>query len=78
MQGGLELPVEVTVTMENTEKNNVAITKYRDLVTRSYKEPVDGRFEDVTQVLVKATLRSRLRSTKLTTYNVFCLYSLHE
>ena len=52
-QGGLELPVEVTVTMENTEKNNVATTKYRDLVTCSYKEAVDGRFEDVTDTILK-------------------------
>ena len=53
IQGGLELPVEVTATMENTKKNEIAITKYRDLVTHSYREPVDRRFEDVTDTILK-------------------------
>ena len=39
--------------MENTEKNEIAITKYRNLATHSYREPVDGRLEDVTGTLLK-------------------------
>ncbi len=40
MQGGLEIPIKVTVTMKNIPENKQAMTKY--------KEPVDRQFEDVT------------------------------
>ena len=48
VQGGLEIPVEVSVTMTSSETNSVALAKYEELVSQNYKEPVDGNFEDVT------------------------------
>ena len=53
IQDGLKLPEEVTVTLENTDKNDVTITKYSYLLTCSYREPVDGRFEDATDTILK-------------------------
>ena len=69
IQGGLELPVEVTVTMENTEKNEITITKYRDLVTYSYREPVNGRFEDVPDTILKQLNDNESPSASESTWN---------
>ena len=49
VQGGLEIPIRVTVTMEYGSKNKDALTKYASLVARCYKEPVDGNYEDITR-----------------------------
>ena len=49
VQGGLEIPIQVTVKMEYSEKNKDALTKYESLVARYYKEPVDGKYEDITR-----------------------------
>ena len=48
MQGGLEVPIKVTVTMKNTQENKQAMTKYKELIHHLYKEPVDRQFKDVT------------------------------
>ena len=53
IQRGLEIPVEVSVTMISSEKNNAALAKYKELVSQNYKEPVDGKFEDVTDMILK-------------------------
>ena len=50
IQGGLEIPVEVSVMMISSEKNNAALAKYKELVSQNYKEPVDG---DVTDIILK-------------------------
>ena len=49
VQGGLEIPIQVTVKMEYSEKNKDALTKYESLVARYYKESVDGKYEDITR-----------------------------
>ena len=49
VQGGLEIPIKVTVQMEYTSKNKAALTEYDSLVARYYKEPVDGKYEDITK-----------------------------
>ena len=49
VQGGLEIPIQVTVKMEYSEKNKDALTKYESLVAWYYKEPVDGKYEDITR-----------------------------
>ena len=54
VQGGLEIPVTVTVTMDLIEMNQSAIQKYETLVTEKYKEPVDGKFDDVTDPVLGA------------------------
>ena len=39
IQCGLEIPVEVTVTMPYSEKNRAALDKYEELVKKHYPEP---------------------------------------
>ena len=39
--------------MISSEKNNAALAKYKELVSQNYKEPVDGKFEDVTDMILK-------------------------
>ena len=46
VQGGLEIPIEVKVTLDCTDKSQLYIKKYESLVSERYKEPVEGRFED--------------------------------
>ena len=53
VQGGLEIPVEVTIAMDFTSKNEVAIKKCESLVKEKYKEPVQGKFEDVTAAILE-------------------------
>ena len=48
VQGGLEIPIQVTVEMELTKKNRQCLNKYETLVGEKYEEPVDGKFEDAT------------------------------
>ena len=48
VQGGLEIPIKVTVTMKNTPEKKQALKKYKELINHLYKEPVDGQFKDVT------------------------------
>ena len=35
--------------MENTERNRLAIKKYELLTKELYREPVDGKFDDITR-----------------------------
>ena len=53
MQGGLEIPIQVTVEMDLTEKNRQCLDKYETLVGEKYKEPVDGKFEDATDSILQ-------------------------
>ena len=53
VQGGLEIPVEVTVEMDFSEDNKISILKYEALVNERYKEPIDGKFEDATQSILE-------------------------
>ena len=53
VQGGLEIPVQVTVKMDYSPQNKDALFKYESLVEQYYKEPVDGKFEDVTDTVLK-------------------------
>ncbi len=45
VQGGLEIPIKVTMEMDLTERNKLSIEKYEALVKERYKEPVEGKFE---------------------------------
>ncbi len=53
VQGGLEIPVLVTVQMAFDDKNKDVLTKYDKIVYETYKEPIDGRFEDATAAILK-------------------------
>ena len=59
VQGGLEIPIDVTVEMPNCEKNELAIKMFQELVTEKYKEPVNEKFEDAT-----STILARLRGNE--------------
>ena len=48
VQGGLDVQIEVTVTVDCTEKCQLDSKKYESLLCESYKELVEGRFGDAT------------------------------
>ena len=52
VQGGLEIPIKLTIEMEHTEKSQLSIKKYEALIREKYKEPVNGRFEDATAAIL--------------------------
>ena len=56
VQGGLEIPIRVTVTMDLGESNVQVMKKYEDLVNEHYKEPVNGIFDDVTTSVLEALM----------------------
>ena len=53
VQGGLEIPIQVTVEMDLTEKNRQYLDKYETLVGEKYKEPVDGKVEGATDSILQ-------------------------
>ena len=44
IQGGLEIPIQVTVEMDVSEQNVLAIGKYKSLVDEHYEELVDRKY----------------------------------
>lgn len=54
IQGGLEIPVEVDVQMENSSENQQALSKYKTLVAENYHEPVNGKYVDATPDIMKS------------------------
>ena len=53
IQGGLEIPVTVTASMESSSKNIQAVERVKSLVELSCKEPVNGNFNDCSSEIVK-------------------------
>ena len=54
VQGGLEIPVQVTAEMDLTERNKAILEKYKQIVVSNYKEPgMDGNFDDCTNEVLK-------------------------
>ena len=53
VQGGLEIPIEVTVTMNSSDANKQALARCQNWVELKYKEPVDGHFEDATDEILR-------------------------
>ena len=50
VQGGLEIPVQVTAEMDLTERNKAVLEKYKQIVVSNYKEPgIDGHFDNRTK-----------------------------
>ena len=54
VQGGLEIPCEVIVKMETTDKNSLPIDCYKQLVSDTHQEPVEGKFPDATPEILEA------------------------
>ena len=52
VHGGLEIPVEVAVEMPSSEKNELGIKTFQELVMKKYKEPVDNKFENTTSAIL--------------------------
>ena len=52
VQGGLEITIQVMVKMECNSQNKDALTRYEALVNQYYKEPVVGKFQDVTATIL--------------------------
>ncbi len=53
VQGGLEIPIQVTVRLPSGDKNLLYLDKYKSLVGEQYKEPVDFKFDDATSRILK-------------------------
>ena len=51
-KGGLEIPYEVTVTMNYSQENVRAMAEYTRLIQEKYEEPTDGHFPDATQTIL--------------------------
>ena len=54
VQGGLEIPAEVTVEMDTSEENSSALREYEKLVGEYYEEPVDGQHSDATAAILES------------------------
>ena len=53
IQGGLEIPVMVSVVMHYTNENKRAIDAYETWVNKRYKEPVAKEYEDATTAILE-------------------------
>jgi len=54
VQGGLEIPEQVTAAMDLTERNKAILEKYKQIVVSNDKEPgIDGHFDDCTKEVLK-------------------------
>ena len=59
----MEIPVEATVGMETSTNNVEAIERFKELVERHYKEPVNGQFDDCSKdVLPAVDAESRIHT----------------
>ena len=52
VQGGLEIPIEVSIVMPYSDVNKQALEIYRTLISEHYEEPVDGNFADATAAVL--------------------------
>ena len=53
VQGGLEIPVLVRVAMDCSDSNKGKIKKLEILLNECYKEPVNGKFEDANEAILR-------------------------
>ena len=42
----------INITIDNNEKNRKTIRKYKELSKELYLEPVDGKFDNITQMIL--------------------------
>ena len=72
IQGGLEIPVEISVEMENNNENKLALGIYESLVNEHYKEPMDGEFDDATASILEGVTSSTKESNTDIEYIARC------
>ena len=53
IQGGLEIPIKLVVKLTDNEVNSGKLQKYRKFVDENYREPVDGKFANDTERILK-------------------------
>ena len=53
IQGGLEIPIEITVSMAFSEANKLTIMRCELWVELPYKESVNGKFEHATAEILE-------------------------
>ena len=53
IQGGLEISIKPVVKLTDNEVNSAKLQKYRKFVDENYREPVDGKFADDTERILK-------------------------
>ena len=53
IQGGLEIPIKLVMKLTDNEVNSVKLQKYRKFGDENYREPVDGKFADDTERILK-------------------------
>ena len=56
VQGGLESPVLMSIAMDCSDSNRDKIKKLEILLNKYYKEPVNGKFEDATEAVLRTIL----------------------
>jgi len=56
IQGGFEIPIEVTVSMETSDQNKQVLELCRKSVHMKYAEPVNGKYEDFYGTNLASTL----------------------
>ena len=56
VNGALEIPIEVKLEIDVSEKALLAMNIYQDLVSKHYREPVNGEYEDVTKKILEDLL----------------------
>ena len=50
---GLEIPVRVEIKLPYDELNDSNLKKYKQLVEENYREPVNGKYDDATDKILK-------------------------
>ena len=53
VQGSLEIPVEVIVSMDSSDANKQTLRRCQIWVELKYKEPIDGQFRDATAEILR-------------------------
>ena len=53
IRGGLEIPIEMKLEIDVSENALLAMNRYQDLVSKHYREPVNGEYEDVTKKILE-------------------------
>ena len=53
IQGGLEIPIKPVVKLIDNEVNSAKLQKYHKFVDENYRQPVDGKFADDTERILK-------------------------
>ena len=56
IQGGLAIPIRVEIKLRYDEVNDSNLKKYKQLIEENYREPVNGKYDDATDKILKRTV----------------------